>query len=194
MFWLILSFAVWGIVHSLLASLAVKGFFRRVFGAGFMRIYRLAYNVFSFISFLPILWLVAFLPNRILYSVPAPWSYLMLAGQAAGALGLFAAVLQTDTLSFVGLRQLFEEEKPGKLVTGGLYKYVRHPIYTFSLIFLWLTPIMTINTLIFYIAATLYFIVGAYFEERKLLREFGAVYAEYKSVTPMLIPRLLQPK
>jgi len=32
--------------------------------------------------------------------------------------------------------------------------------------------------------------VGAYFEERKLLREFGSEYADYRAVTPMIIPRL----
>jgi protein-S-isoprenylcysteine O-methyltransferase Ste14 len=32
--------------------------------------------------------------------------------------------------------------------------------------------------------------VGIIFEERKLLREFGKKYEEYRSVTPMLIPGL----
>ena len=188
MLWLILSFVAWGVVHSLLASLEAKGFVRRLFGVGFMRVYRLAYNIFSFATFLPVLWLVAALPNRTLYSIPAPWSYVMLGGQGIGVLGLVTAVLQTDALSFVGLRQLLEDEKQDGLVTGGLYRYVRHPIYTFGLIFLWLTPLMTLNLLVFNVAATLYFIIGAHFEERKLLRQFGARYAEYRSVTPMLIP------
>jgi len=39
-----------------------------------------------------------------------------------------------------------------------------------------------------YLAFTLYILVGVYFEERKLLREFGQEYAEYRSITPMLIP------
>jgi protein-S-isoprenylcysteine O-methyltransferase Ste14 len=39
-----------------------------------------------------------------------------------------------------------------------------------------------------YIGATLYIIIGAYFEERKLLRDFGDAYAGYKRKTPMLIP------
>jgi protein-S-isoprenylcysteine O-methyltransferase Ste14 len=33
--------------------------------------------------------------------------------------------------------------------------------------------------------------VGAFFEERKLEREFGAAYTEYKAATPMLIPGLV---
>ena len=190
MFQIIFALAVWGLVHSFLASLAIKDFARRAFGAGFMRLYRLAYNVFSVISFTPVLWLVATLPDRNLYSVPVPWKYLMLAGQGLAVLGLLVAVLQTDSLHFIGLKQLFEEDKPGGLVTNGFYKLVRHPIYTFSLLFLWLSPTMTVNSLVFYIGATMYFLIGAYFEERKLLREFGSVYAEYKAVTPMLIPGL----
>jgi protein-S-isoprenylcysteine O-methyltransferase Ste14 len=91
-------------------------------------------------------------------------------------------------LAFVGLRQILTDEENGKLVTGGLYRFVRHPLYTFGLLILWLTPSMTINSLIFYISLTVYIFVGTYFEERKLLREFGQEYADYKTATPMLIP------
>ncbi|MBI5841404.1 MAG: isoprenylcysteine carboxylmethyltransferase family protein [Chloroflexi bacterium] len=189
-FYLALAIAIWGIVHSILASNSAKDFFRGVFGSGFMRIYRLSYNVFAVLSFLPILYLMVALPDRPLYSVASPWNLLMPAGQGLAALLLLAALLQTDTLSFVGLRQLFEEEKPGQLTTRGLYRYIRHPLYTFSLLFLWLTPTVTLNSFTVYAAATVYILVGAYFEERKLLREFGQTYADYKRVTPMLIPGL----
>jgi protein-S-isoprenylcysteine O-methyltransferase Ste14 len=98
------------------------------------------------------------------------------------------AVFQTDLLSFVGLRQLFEAEKTGALITGGLYRYVRHPLYTFSLSILWLSPNMSVNSFVVYAALTLYILVGIVFEERKLIREFGQEYEAYRSVTPMLIP------
>ena len=186
------AFAAWGVVHSLLATLAFKDFFRRTLGDDLMRIYRLGYNIFSVISILPILWLMWILPNRMIYIIPAPWKYLLLAGQGISAFLLLYGVLQTDTLSFVGLRQLVEPAgKPGALVTSGLYRFVRHPLYSAGLLFLWLTTTMTINQLIVYICATIYIFVGAYFEERKLMREYGAVYAEYKAVTPMIIPGLL---
>ena len=67
---------------------------------------------------------------------------------------------------------------------------MRHPLYTAGLLFLWLTPGMSLNSLTLYIASSLYILVGAYFEERKLLREFGQAYAEYQKQTPMIIPRL----
>jgi protein-S-isoprenylcysteine O-methyltransferase Ste14 len=190
MIWLIIAILLWGIVHSVTASLGFKDFLRRALGDGFMKFYRLLYNVFSAVSFAPILYLMVVLPDRDMYQVPAPWNYLMLAGQGLAALFLLIAVLQTDTLSFVGLRQLFEEEKPGKLITRGFYRIVRHPLYTFGLLILWLTPNMSLNSLLVYVSLTIYIVVGAWFEERKLLREYGQEYAAYKAVTPMIIPSL----
>jgi len=187
-FWLILAIGFWGVVHSFLASLAVKDALRAWLGVGPIRLYRLGYNVFALVSFLPILWLTAILPDRLLYRVPAPWSYLLLAGQALAILLLVVDVLQTETFSFIGLRQLVQEEKPASLVTGGLYRFVRHPLYTAGLLFLWLSPGMSINSFTVSLALTGYILIGAMFEERKLLQEFGSAYIEYRRVTPMLFP------
>lgn len=193
-FWLTLAVLFWGIIHSITASLGAKDWVRRVFGDTGMRFYRLAYNLFSLISFVPVLWLMAVLPDRMLYQIPSPWVYLSLAGQMAAVVLLVVGVLQTDTLSFVGLRQLSEgKERPSQLVKHGLYRWVRHPLYTAGLLFIWLTPVMSENSLIVIVAATIYIIVGAIFEERKLEREFGTVYVEYKAATPMLIPGLFFP-
>lgn len=188
MSWLLFSIALWGIVHSWLASLGLKDYLRRALGDKFMRFYRLLYNLFAVISFAPILYLMVALPDQMLYQIPVPWSYLMLGGQILSALLLLASVIQTDLLSFAGLRQLFEEEKRGNLVTGGLYRSVRHPLYTFSLLILWLSPSMSLNSFAVYASLTIYVLIGIFFEERKLLREFGQEYADYKSSTPMLIP------
>ncbi|MDP1547545.1 MAG: isoprenylcysteine carboxylmethyltransferase family protein [Anaerolineales bacterium] len=196
-FIILLALAIWGVVHSIMASHFFKDMLRGTVGKPGMRLYRLGYNAFSAISFAPILYLVAALPGQPAYEVPVPWRYGMVAGQAASALLLFAAFLQTDVLSFIGLSQMLgaEEQDPGQLVTRGLYRVVRHPLYTFGLLFLWLSPSVSQNSLTLYIGATFYIIIGAYFEERKLLRDFGEAYAEYKRKTPMLIPlRLLGEK
>ncbi len=185
-FILLLALAIWGVVHSFLASHLAKDLFRLKLGS--MDFYRLAYNIFAAISFLPILYLMATLPNKLVYEVPSPWNLVVFGGQLLSILLLVIAFLQTDSLSFVGLRQLFEKEESGALVVHGLYKIVRHPLYTFSLLFIWLTPSVSQNSLTVYIGSTLYILVGVYFEERKLLREFGESYADYKKNTPMLIP------
>lgn len=189
-FLILLSLALWGVVHSILASHFAKDMVQGFLGKGGMRLYRFGYNVFSVISFAPILYLLVILEDQPLYKVSAPWNFIMLGGQAVSVMLLLVAVLQTDTLSFIGLRQLFEDEKPGQLVTRGLYTLVRHPLYLFSLSFLWLGPAMSVNSLVFNIGVTAYFIIGAYFEERKLLRDFGEAYSVYKRNTPFLIPGL----
>lgn len=184
-FILLFALVLWGIVHSILASNFAKDM------AGRVSFYRLGYNIFAVISFFPILYLMAVLPDQSLYQVPIPWKFAMRGGQVFALLMLFIAFLQTDSLSFVGLRQLFEEERSSRLVTRGLYHIVRHPLYTFGLLFIWLSPTVSQNSLTVYIGATFYVLIGAYFEERKLLLEFGGAYAEYKQKTPMLIPGLM---
>jgi protein-S-isoprenylcysteine O-methyltransferase Ste14 len=67
---------------------------------------------------------------------------------------------------------------------------VRHPLYTAGLVLIWLLPILTWNLLALNLGLTAYIFIGAYFEERKLLLEFGDSYAEYREHTPMLIPGL----
>ena len=138
MYLLILAVVFWGFFHSFNASFGVKDFYRRAFGDRSMKYYRLLYNVFAVITFLPILCLLVASSSPALYRVPSPWSCLMLAGQAVFASLLFAAVVQFGIFYFVGLSQLIQEEGKRELVTSGIYRFVRHPFYTFALLFIWL--------------------------------------------------------
>ena len=71
-----------------------------------------------------------------------------------------------------------------------LYRFMRHPIYSFSLLILWLAPVMSNNLLAAAVGITLYILVGARLEERKLLRQFGEDYHAYQQKVPMFIPGL----
>lgn len=190
MLWVILSVFLWGLLHSFLASHTAKENFRRRFGEKAARFYRLGYNLFACLSFLPTAALAALTPDRILYLVPLPWSALMLLGMILALAALVVGLLQTDVWEFLGLRQAAGplETRGGTLVTSGLYRYVRHPLYTAGIALLWLTPWMTVNLLAVNVALTVYVLVGAFFEERKLRREFGQAYADYAAVTPMFLP------
>jgi len=190
-FWILLAVFIYGLVHSILASLGVKAHARQWLGPAADRWYRLGYNIFGAITLLPVLALPAILPDQPLYTIPAPWVYLALAGQVAAVVMLAVSVMQTGAWSFLGLKQAFlsGNESPHRLVQTGLYRWMRHPIYTAGLIFIWLMPVMTVNLLTLNVGLTIYFIIGAMFEERKLVREFGEEYLQYRKVTPMLIPR-----
>lgn len=184
------AIAAYGLVHSWLASPAAKALAQRLFGEPALRFYRLAYNLFAVISFLPILAILAGDTGRMLYTIPWPWTLLTLAIQALAGLALLAGVAQTGLMSFLGLTQALQstpEEKATRLQTGGLYRWARHPLYTAGLVIIWLTPVMTTNVLIFNLGLTLYLIIGAKFEERKLLREYGEAYRQYQQHTPMFL-------
>lgn len=188
---LILSIGVWGLVHSLLASLKAKALARDWMGPPADRFYRLAYNLFAVLSLLPAAILFLILPDRRLYSVPLPWAALLGVGQILALAMLTFGLLQTGAFSFLGLSQLGSGgEVPARLVTTGLYRYVRHPLYFAGLALLWLSPSMTVNRLVASAAATVYLLIGAAFEERKLRTIFGAAYREYAGRTPMFIPFL----
>ena len=104
-----------------------------------------------------------------------------------------------DAWFFLGLRQLGEPPQLGvrhsidststpRLVTNGLHRFTRHPLYTTSLIVLYLASPMSLNWLAFAISCNAYFFIGSIFEERKLVREFGAAYRAFSSVFPACCP------
>jgi protein-S-isoprenylcysteine O-methyltransferase Ste14 len=192
--WLVLlAVLVYGAVHSFLASLWAKARAHRWFGGLADRTYRLLYNIFAVVSFLPVLALAGVLPGRALYTIPDPWVLITSLGQLAAVAVLFLGVYQTDMWTFLGFRQLVqtrEDDQSPRLVLKGLYRWVRHPLYTAGLVFIWLTPVMTTNVLAMNVGLTIYIVAGALFEERKLLREFGPAYADYRKHTPMLVPGL----
>jgi len=85
------------------------------------------------------------------------------------------------------------EKGTGKLVTTGIYRYIRHPQYT-GLILLSLGMVLEWATLplliLFPVIITLY-IRLAKKEERDMLAEFGDDYEEYRSRTKMFLPLLI---
>ena len=189
---LVFASALWGLVHSVTASVKFKEAVCRVFGVKSMNWYRLIYNIFSTITFLPLLVLAVALPDRFLYEIPDPWVDITLIIQLMAAIALLVGVLQTDVWSFLGIKQLTGGSMESRIVTGGLYRFVRHPLYSAGLVFIWLTPVMTVNRLVLFLSLTIYIIIGAYYEERKLKREFGKEYEDYQTRTPMLIPALFR--
>jgi methanethiol S-methyltransferase len=189
--WILLAWGVYGALHSLLASLSAKALAESRLGPGVRRFYRLFFNLVVSITLLPVLALVVLMPDREISRIPLPWLALTLLIEGLAGLGVLYGVLQTGALQFLGLSQLTAPQEAGgppKLVVSGLYRFVRHPLYLFGLVILWLLPLMTWNILAFNLGATIYILVGIQFEERKLLKEFGQAYADYQRDVPMLLP------
>ncbi len=193
---ILLATGLYGLIHSQLASLKIKEMASVLLGRQY-KWYRLFYNIFAVISLLPVLALAVILPDRLLYEITFPWNVPVFLIQLAGLIIATIAVLQTGLGYLSGLSQLREKDanpSASILVTDGLYRYVRHPIYTGSILFLVASPVMTWNSMALRLAFILYFIIGGMVEEKKLVAEFGDVYRAYRLRTPMLIPGLKKPQ
>lgn len=179
---------VYGLIHSIMASFGFKDLMITWIGKPAERYYRLFYSIFSVITFLPVLALTVMIPDRQLYSIQQPWLILTTLIQVTAALLLAHSLLQTGAFQFIGISQALGWKTSERLNTKGLYRYLRHPLYAFSLLFIWLTPSMSVNTMLLFASLTVYAVIGAWFEERKLERTFGEDYKAYKSRTAFLIP------
>lgn len=183
-------FAFFAVMHSILADPRFKSRARKELGEAFDRWQRLVYTVLALIMILPFFYIFVHFPDRILYIIPWPGSGLMAAGQALAAIALLVALRQTGISYFLGLEQLKGTSAAGGLVTSGFYCHLRNPLFFFAALFLWLSPIMTVNLLAFNILSTIYFYIGARHEERSLQEEFGPEYEAYKKRVPTFLPRL----
>lgn len=169
---------------------------RRHRPTGLRWLYRLAYNLISFVTFLPILYIsAANMPDKIIWQLEWPISLVFNVIRMVGFVGLLVSLLQTDPLRFAGLGQAIRFisggtniSPPPTLVVKGSYRLVRHPLYFFSLIILWFFPVMTAATLAFNMLTTLYFWIGSIFEESRLVRVFGDAYLQYQQEVPRLLP------
>ncbi len=192
--WILLGIGIYGLVHSILAGLPFKHWIRRRIGdQNYHRFYRMFFSLQAAVLFLPVLILVALFPDQTIYRVPMPWVVLTTAIQITAIGAMIHSVMLTGAMRFVGLQQAVDPisaQQSLPLVRRGLYRYVRHPLYTCTFLVIWLVPVMSWNVLALNIGVTLYTLIGAYFEERKLVEEFGDTYQTYRKTTPFIVPGL----
>jgi protein-S-isoprenylcysteine O-methyltransferase Ste14 len=106
---------------------------------------------------------------------------------------LIVALRGYDLGRFTGLTQVragragatLAQDEPLKL--DGLHRYVRHPLYTGGFLVLWglAHDPMAVATAVW---ASLYLLIGTWFEERRLLRVYGEAYAQYRLRVPAFMP------
>jgi protein-S-isoprenylcysteine O-methyltransferase Ste14 len=164
---------LYGAFHSLTASFAWKARATRLLGErAFHGLYRLSYSIVSVLTLLPVLQLMATRPGAIVWSSPQMAAGVLLTLRAVAGIGLALALLQIDVLRFLGVKDAiaYISGRPlplpaERLAKAGVYRLVRHPLYLFSLVGLWSSPIMTESALGFALGATVYFALGSILEE-----------------------------
>lgn len=192
-----LLFAFYSWLHSILASNRVKESFKKKFGS-LIAFYRLGFNLFSIASFY-LIYELSPKPHLVIFDLPNPFDLLVLIPQLAALFGLFWSFNYICVKEFLGLTQIkryfnksysSELDEELTLTIGGPYRYSRHPVYFFSIIFLMFRPTMDLFYLTFFLLIVAYFYIGSLYEEKKLARFFGDVYNRYQNSVPRIFPKI----
>ena len=90
----------------------------------------------------------------------------------------------------IGWKQIYLGARKRKLVTNGIYKYIRHPQYTGIMMIMtaWLLAWPTLPLVVMYPFLMYTYYKLARREEKDVTKEFGKKYKDYKQKVPMFIP------
>ena len=90
-------------------------------------------------------------------------------------------------------KTLFQIEKTSELIDTGIFKYIRHPLYSSLLFLTW--GIYLKNTtgllLLASLLSTAFLCLTAIFEENECIKYFGVKYIEYMKRSKMFIPFIM---
>ena len=122
----------------------------------------------------------------VLYVLPSGLEWLGIATQAAGIVVTFAGSRAIDVLDLAGVRAvlLARSARPAShvpLVTTGVYRVVRHPVYFGWALFVFGAPTMTATRMVFAVVSTAYLAIAIPWEEDSLIKTFGDDYRAYRS-------------
>src|SRR5215211_1752626 len=155
--------ALWALIHSILASKQVKDLTPRISGQRYRDgLYRFTFNAQSVVSLLWAARRFSRLPDRELYRVSPPFSWLFRANQVASLVVLLSGVRVMGILRFAGLPPLRDlltgsDVRPvpkaqgppvgsdDEMVRAGAFRFSRHPGNLGALGFFMFLPRMTAN-------------------------------------------------
>jgi protein-S-isoprenylcysteine O-methyltransferase Ste14 len=192
-----LLFSVYAWIHSILASHRVKESIKNKLG-NLIAFYRLGYNLFAIVS-LYFIYELSPKPHIVIYDLPKPYDMLILIPQFTALIGIFWSFKYICIREFLGLTQIerymqkrysSDLDEDLTLIIGGPYKYSRHPIYFFSIMFLLFRPTMDLFYLTSFLLIVTYFYIGSYYEEKKMVKSFGEIYTNYQKSVSQIFPSI----
>ncbi len=185
---IILASTLFGLQHSGLSSLRIK---ERIIDRWGKNGYG---NIFTATSVLTLL--LAFLSMNFwdwLYFITEPMlvqPILFIIGILLGVSGVVVAMKASAVISVSTVADMRTDRK-AELVTDGIYARVRHPLYLATVLVFgamaFLYPFLVV--IVFASSMILYTMIGAYFEEQKLMTHYGQEYTDYKKQAGFILPR-----
>ncbi len=184
----VLATTLFGLQHSGISALRVKGKLIDRWGKeGYARIF----NITSILTLL-----IAFLSMNFwdwIYFITQPaliQPLFFLLGILSGVGGVIISTMASRVISVSTVADMRTDRK-AELITDGIYSRIRHPLYLATvLVFSALALIYPFPVVIvFSLSMILYTMIGAYFEERKLVQHYGDDYLEYKKTAGFILPK-----
>ncbi|MFA6468559.1 MAG: isoprenylcysteine carboxylmethyltransferase family protein [Bacteroidota bacterium] len=116
--------------------------------------------------------------------------------QIVGAiLSLLSIPMGVSVFTNIGknITDTVETRKHHQLVTSGIYRYIRHPLYTTGILFFVGLGMLSSNWLILLLsmAVLISLSIRTVIEEEKLIQEFGDQYTQYARQTGKFFPKLM---
>ncbi len=183
-----LLWIIYCVVHSFFASTRVKIYLEKKSGY-FFRYYRLSYSLFAAITLALLIYFQYKIQSVLLFNSSAIGNLALLLFVIPGFILMCMSIYKYFRL-LSGIRSLYHKKQTSVLRVDGIHQYMRHPLYSGTLLFLFgiflIFPLLSNFISVCIIA--MYVVAGVSLEERKLLLEFGDSYKIYRSKVPMLIP------
>ena len=187
-----LWWALWCAAHSLLIVEGWTSWLQSRLG-GLYRFYRLFYNTFSILTLVWVLEAGRAARLGAQWDWPGAWQGLRLLLLTVGVALFYAGARRYDWRQFLGWRQIRGEgggagiKADGGIDRAGVLGLTRHPWYLAGMLVVWARPLYGSDVAVNAVLCG-YFVVGAWLEERKLLRRFGDEYRQYRREVSMLFP------
>lgn len=185
---LVVLWIVYYFLHSFLAATSVKDWFHKKLGKHY-RYYRLAYTIFAALTLVALLFYqYSFLSPQLIHSTALKYISAIILVLP----GLVTMIISVGKyfLLLSGVRSLYTSIATPELKVNGIHRYMRHPLYSGTILFVtglfFIFP--TLSNLVAVVLLIAYVLVGLIFEEKKLVKEFGQSYLQYRSKVPKLIP------
>ncbi|HEY5533893.1 MAG TPA: methyltransferase [Ignavibacteria bacterium] len=90
-------------------------------------------------------------------------------------------------------KTLYQFEKTSELIDKGIFKYIRHPLYSSLLFLTWGIFLKNTTDLLLFITvlSTAFLYLTAIFDEKECIKFFGEKYSEYMKRSKMFIPFII---
>ena len=90
-------------------------------------------------------------------------------------------------------KELFQFEKTSELIDQGIFRFIRHPLYSSLLFLTWGIFLKNISwsSLIVTLSSSVFVYLTAVFDEKECIKYFGNQYIEYMGRTKMFIPFII---